>query len=215
MIAIPAVQCLIGMFVGRERYLGNPEERRVMCKWTTSRDAEAMITSNEDQRMPRIGNGIFSRTNLIVLAFMFLGVTTAQAQDSREDLQKRKTMAEAEKAVIEAETARDEARKKRSELVAPPDPVKKANDDAVEAASTAKALVDAQKPPSDTRNLCLQCLKAAQEELKKCLDATISQEDKMACAEKQETRVRTCDDGECKIERAQSGNKSDGLPAKK
>lgn len=118
----------------------------------------------------------------------------AQAQDSLEDLQKRKTIAEAEKAAIEAETARDEARKKQSELVAPLDPVKKANDDAVEAA---------RKAQSGTQGLCLQCLKTAKDEVKKCLDAAISQEDKKSCQEKQETRAKTCENGECKLERAQ------------
>jgi hypothetical protein len=85
-----------------------------------------MATSNESERMPRIRNGTLRRTNLILLAFMFWGVPMVQAQVSLEDLQKRKTIAEAEKAAIEAETARDEARKKQSESVAPLDPVKKA-----------------------------------------------------------------------------------------
>lgn len=66
------------------------------------------------------------------------------------------------------------------------------------------------------QNLCTQCLKTAQEELKKCLDEAISQEDKTSCAEKQEVRTKACEDGECKIERAaQRGNKSEGLPEKK
>jgi hypothetical protein len=66
------------------------------------------------------------------------------------------------------------------------------------------------------QKLCSQCLKTAQEELKKCLDEAISQEDKTSCAEKQEARTKVCQDGECKIERAaESGNKSEGLPEKK
>jgi hypothetical protein len=66
------------------------------------------------------------------------------------------------------------------------------------------------------QTLCLQCLTTAKEELKKCLDEAISQEDKKSCQEKQETRTKTCDNGECKIERAtQSENKSEGLPEKK
>jgi hypothetical protein len=95
---------------------------------------------SEGERMPRIWNGTLRRTNLILLAFMLWGVPMAQAQDSLEDLQKRKTIAEAEKAAIEAETARDEARKKRSELVAPLDPVKKTKVDAMEAANSAQAI---------------------------------------------------------------------------
>ena len=177
-----------------------------MLKWVTSREARSMTTSNEGERMPRIRNGTLRRTNLILLAFMFLGVTTAQAQESLEDLQKRKTIAEAEKEAIQAETARDEARKKQSELVAPLDPVKKAKDDAVEAANSAEAIADAKKALPDTQSLCTQCIKAAQEESKKCLDAAISQEDKKSCLEKQETRTKTCANGECEIAREQSGN---------
>lgn len=65
------------------------------------------------------------------------------------------------------------------------------------------------------QDLCLQCLTTAKEELKKCLDAAISQEDKTSCAEKKETRAKACDEGECKIARAaQSGNKSEGLQNK-
>ena len=185
-----------------------------MFKWATIRDVGSMTTSNEDKRLPRIRNGTLRRTNLILLAFMFLGVTTAQAQDSLEALQKRKTIAEAEKEAIQAETARDEARKKQSELVAPLDPVKKAKDDAVEAANSAEAIADAKKAQPDAQNLCTQCIKAAQEEVKKCLDSAISQEDKKSCLEKQETRTKTCSNGECKIGRAQSGSKGD-VPSEK
>ncbi len=174
-----------------------------MLKWIASRHAESMTTSNEGERMPRIRNGTLRRTNLILLAFMFLGVTVAQAQDSLVDLQKRKTIAEAEKEAIQAETARDEARKKQSELVAPLDPVTKANDEAVEAANSAKALADAKEAQSGAQILCGQCLKAAQDEVKKCLDAAIRQEDKKSCLEKQATRTKTCDTGECKIARTQ------------
>jgi len=201
--------------VDREKHLGNLEERSVMFKWTTSRDAGSMTTSNEGERMPRIRNGTLRRTNLILLAFMFLGAPMAQAQESLEDLQKRKTIAEAEKEAIQAEIARDEARKKQFELVAPLDPVKKAKDDAVEAANSAKAIADAKKAQSDAQSLCLQCLKAAQEELKKCLEGAISQEDKKSCAEKQEARAKTCENGECKIARDQSGNKSEGSPERR
>jgi hypothetical protein len=133
---------------------------------------------------------------------MFFGVTMAQAEDSLVDLQKRKTIAEAEKEAIEAETARDEARKKQSELAAPLDPVKKAKDDIGEPANSMKVQPDA---PS----LCAQCISAAQDEVKKCLDSAISQEDKKSCLEKQETRTKTCSNGECKIERTQGGSKAE------
>jgi hypothetical protein len=185
-----------------------------MLKWITSRHAGSMATSNGGERMPRIRNGTLRRTNLILLAFMFLGVTMAQAQDSLVDLHKRKTIAEAEKEAIEAEIARDEARKKQSELVAPLDPVKKAKDNAVEAANPAEAIADAKKAQPDAQSSCSQCIKASQEEVKKCLDAAISQEDKKSCLEKQETRSKTCEDGECKIERTQGGSKAE-VPTEK
>ena len=185
-----------------------------MLKWITSRYAGSMATSNEGERMPRIRNGNLRRTNLILLVCMCLGVTMAQAQDSLVDLQKRKTIAEAETEAIQAETARDEARKKQSELVAPLDPVKKAKDDAVEAANSAEAIADAKKAQSDAQSLCTQCIQAAQEEVKKCLDGAISQEDKKSCLEKQETRTKACSNGECKIGRAQGGSKGE-VPSEK
>lgn len=51
------------------------------------------------------------------------------------------------------------------------------------------------------QSLCVQCLTAAQDKLKKCLDEAISHEDKTSCAERQAVRTKTCEDGECKIER--------------
>lgn len=166
-----------------------------MLEWITSRHAGSMATSNEGERMSRIRNGTLRRTILILLAFMFLGVTVAQAQDSLVELQKRKTIAEAEKEAIQAETARDEARKKQSELVAPLDPGMKAKDDVVEAANSAEATADAKKAQPDAQSLCTQCINAAQEEAKKCLDGAISQEDKKSCLEKKETRTKTCSNG--------------------
>lgn len=168
---------------------------------TSSSDAGPMMNSNEDEHRPRIRYGIFRRLYLILLIVIFFGVTMAQAQGSLEDLQKRKMIAEAEKAAIEAEIARDEARKKLTEFVAPLDPAMKVND-AVEATYSAKATADAQAAQSTAPSLCLQCLEAAQEELKQCLASAISQEDKKSCLEKKDTRVKSCDTGECKIERA-------------
>ena len=138
----------------------------------------------------------------------------AQAQDSLEDLQKRKAIAEAEKAAIEAETARDEARNKQFEWGGPHDSVKVARDGAMESSHSANAIADAQKSQPPTHSLCVQCLKAAQDELRKCLDAAISQEDKKSCLQKQEARAKTCDNGECKLGRAQLGNKGD-IPSEK
>jgi len=66
------------------------------------------------------------------------------------------------------------------------------------------------------QSLCVQCLTIAKEELKTYLDEAISHEDKTSCAERKEARTKACEEGERKIERAaESGNKGDGLPAKK
>lgn len=51
------------------------------------------------------------------------------------------------------------------------------------------------------QSLCTQCLTATKAELKKCLVAAISQEDKKSCQEKQETHTKTCEN-ECKIAKA-------------
>jgi hypothetical protein len=68
--------------------------------------------------------------------------------------------------------------------------------------------------PSYAQSLCVKCLNAAQVELKKCLDAAISTEDKISCSEKKEARSQACEDGECKIERTQGGSKPD-VPVEK
>jgi hypothetical protein len=175
----------------------------------------AFTTSNKGDRMPRIQNGTFRRGNLIVLILLFCGVAMAQAQDSLEDLQKRKAIAEAEKAAIEAEIARDEARKKFNESLSPLDPAQKAKDEAADPAYSTNAIPDAKNAGSTVPSLCVQCLEAAQEESKKCLTAAISQEDKKSCLEKKDTRVKNCDAGACKIERAQSGRTGDVSPEKK
>ena len=166
---------------------------------------------------PRLLNGTFRRGNLIVLILLFCGVAMgqAQAQDSLENLQKRKSIAEAEKAAIEAEISRDEARKKYNESLSPLDPAQKAKDEAADPASSTNAISDTKNAGSTVPSLCVQCLEAAQEESKKCLAAAISQEDKKSCLEKKDTRVKSCDTGECKIERAQSGIKGDVSPERK
>ena len=50
------------------------------------------------------------------------------------------------------------------------------------------------------RSLCEQCLTISKAELKRCLEAAISQEDKRSCDEKQKTHVKNCEN-ECKIEK--------------
>ena len=165
--------------------------------------------------MPRIQNDTFRGGSLTLLILLFFGVAMAQAQGSLEDLQKRKMIAETEKAAIEAEIARDEARKKYNESLGPLDPAQKAKDKSVDPAYSTNSIADAKNAGTHAPSLCLQCLEAAQEESKKCLAAAISQEDKKSCLEKKDTRVKSCDTGECKIERAQSGRKGDISPEKK
>lgn len=69
--------------------------------------------------------------------------------------------------------------------------------------------------PLYAQSPCLDCLKAAREELRRCLDGAISQEDKKSCADKKEIQAKTCEDGECKVERAQSEPKGEAAPGKK
>jgi hypothetical protein len=69
--------------------------------------------------------------------------------------------------------------------------------------------------PVFAQNLCGDCLKAAQEQLKQCLGNAISQEDKKSCAERQEAKAKVCEKSECEIERAKTTNKPEVLPQKK
>lgn len=69
--------------------------------------------------------------------------------------------------------------------------------------------------PVYAQNPCVDCLKAAQEQLKHCLDNAISQEDKKSCAERQQAKAKVCESSECVIERAKSQNNNDVLPQKK
>ena len=69
--------------------------------------------------------------------------------------------------------------------------------------------------PVFAQSPCVDCLKAAQEQLKQCLGNAISQEDKKSCAEKQDARAKACESGECTIARGQSGHKSEGPPGRR
>ena len=69
--------------------------------------------------------------------------------------------------------------------------------------------------PLAAQSPCQDCLAAARAELKKCLENAISQEDKRSCADKKEAKAKTCEDGECKIERAQSEPKGQAVPKPK
>jgi hypothetical protein len=61
------------------------------------------------------------------------------------------------------------------------------------------------------QSLCRPCRNAAQEELKKCLEAVISQEDKQWCQKKQGARVEACEHGECQLEKAQQAAQREAL----
>ncbi|MDP3089413.1 MAG: hypothetical protein Q8N04_01950 [Nitrospira sp.] len=69
--------------------------------------------------------------------------------------------------------------------------------------------------PLAAQSPCLDCLAAVRAEFKKCLENAISQEDKKSCADKKEAQAKTCEDGECKIERAQSEPKGPVVPKPK
>ena len=69
--------------------------------------------------------------------------------------------------------------------------------------------------PGYAQNPCVDCLKAAQEQLKQCLGNAISQEDKNSCAERQQAKAKECENAACVIERANIQNNTDVLPQKK
>ncbi|BFU96419.1 MAG: exported protein of unknown function [Nitrospira sp.] len=69
-------------------------------------------------------------------------------------------------------------------------------------------------------SLCLQCLDAAKQELKKCMEAAISAQDKASCHEKHDAKSKSCEEGECRLEQAaKPGSKdkpvSEPLPDRK
>ena len=45
---------------------------------------------------------------------------------------------------------------------------------------------------------CETCRTAVQQELSKCIESAISQEDKKSCMEKKEPRLKACEKGVCK-----------------
>ena len=56
---------------------------------------------------------------------------------------------------------------------------------------------------------CAECLKAAEQELKKCLDNAISTDDKISCDESRQAGMKTCVNGECTIERGERDKRDD------
>ena len=69
--------------------------------------------------------------------------------------------------------------------------------------------------PVSGQSLCERCLTTAQQELKKCLEAAISHQDKQSCLQKQEVRSNGCENGECKIDKTPEVTKGETLPEKK
>ena len=69
--------------------------------------------------------------------------------------------------------------------------------------------------PVDAQSLCQPCRDSAREELRKCLEAAISQEDKQWCQKKQDTRIEACEHGECQLEKAQEAAQREALSDKK
>jgi len=45
---------------------------------------------------------------------------------------------------------------------------------------------------------CEKCRNTVQQELAKCIESAISQEDKKSCTEKKEPRLKACEKGLCK-----------------
>lgn len=67
-------------------------------------------------------------------------------------------------------------------------------------------------PPAHAADPCLDCLKAAKEEWRACLQQAISVEDQLACEDRQEERAKRCDREICRIEREDS-DKAQTAPA--
>jgi hypothetical protein len=57
--------------------------------------------------------------------------------------------------------------------------------------------------PVYAQSPCSECLKAAEKDLKKCLDNAISADDKISCEESRQAGMKVCVRGECTIERDQ------------
>lgn len=55
--------------------------------------------------------------------------------------------------------------------------------------------------PAYGQTPCLECLKAAEAELKTCIENAISVEDKNSCEDNREEQEKTCENSECKVER--------------
>jgi hypothetical protein len=63
--------------------------------------------------------------------------------------------------------------------------------------------------PVYAQSPCNECLTAAEEELKQCLDNAFSIDDKGSCAESRQAHVKACSNRECKIERDEGDNRNE------
>ena len=61
--------------------------------------------------------------------------------------------------------------------------------------------------PVYAQSPCSECLKAAEKDLKKCLDNAISADDKISCEENRQAGMKVCVRGECTIERDQQATR--------
>jgi hypothetical protein len=64
--------------------------------------------------------------------------------------------------------------------------------------------------PGYAQSHCSDCLKAAEEVLKHCLDNAISADDKMSCHEKRQAGMKACVNDECRVERDQLEKRDTG-----
>jgi hypothetical protein len=56
---------------------------------------------------------------------------------------------------------------------------------------------------------CLECLNAAEVELKTCIENAISVEDKNSCEDNRKEQQKTCEDSQCKVEREHPETRTD------
>jgi hypothetical protein len=61
--------------------------------------------------------------------------------------------------------------------------------------------------PVHAQSPCSECLKAAEKDLKKCLDNAISADDKISCEENRQAGMKVCVRGDCTIERDQQATR--------
>jgi hypothetical protein len=65
--------------------------------------------------------------------------------------------------------------------------------------------------PVSAQSSCAECIKAADEELKHCLDTAISVDDKNTCEDNREEGMKACEDRECTAQREAKESRTDSL----